>query len=195
MDVSVKEFYDIRIHGRAGQGAKTAAQLIAESAIDIGMYAQSFPEFGAERTGAPMKAYSRISKDKIQVHYQINNPDIVIVIDESLFNAENVLEGIKSDGVIVVNTTSMPDEVRKKYNILPNIKVYTLNATGIALELFGKNFANIPLLGAVVKLTGVIDPEKVKDVIRKKFIKKLGEEGVSKNIQAFERGMNEIIGG
>jgi len=195
MSVLVREFYDIRIHGRAGQGAKTAAQLIAESAIDIGMYAQSFPEFGAERTGAPMKAYSRISKDKIDVHYQINEPDIVVVMDETLFNAENVLEGIKDDGVIVVNTTEKPEEIMKKYNIPSNIKVYTLDATGIAISLFGRNFANVPLLGAVVKLTGIIDPEKVKGIIRKKFMKKLGEEGVNKNITAFERGMNELIGG
>ncbi|MGB9622184.1 MAG: 2-oxoacid:acceptor oxidoreductase family protein [Brevinematia bacterium] len=195
MEVSVKEFYDIRIHGRAGQGAKTAAQLIAESAIDVGMYAQSFPEFGAERTGAPMKAYSRISKDKIDVHYQIDNPDIVVVMDESLFNAESVLEGIKDDGIVVVNTPLKPEEVRKRYNIPSNIKVYTLDATGIAIDLFGKNFANMPLLGVIVKLTGFINPEKVKEVIRKKFMKKLGEEGVNKNILAFERGINEIIGG
>lgn len=195
MSVVVKEFYDIRIHGRAGQGAKTAAQLIAESAIDVGMYAQSFPEFGAERTGAPVKAYSRISKNKIDVHYQIHEPDIVVVMDETLFNAENVVEGIKGDGIVVVNTTDKPEEVRKKYNIPSNIKVYTLDATGIAVELFGRNFANVPLLGAVVKLTGIIDPDKVKDIIRKKFIKKLGEEGVNKNITAFERGMNELIGG
>lgn len=195
MEVSVKEFYDIRIHGRAGQGAKTAAQLIAESAIDIGMYAQSFPEFGAERTGAPMKAYSRISKNKIDVHYQITQPDVVVVMDETLFNAEDVLEGIKGDGVVIVNTSEKPEDIRRKYGIPSNIKLYTLDATGIAIELFGKNFANIPLLGAVVKLTGVIDPNKVKEVIRNKFLKKLGEDGVSKNITAFERGMDEIIGG
>ncbi len=193
--VGVKEFYDIRIHGRAGQGAKTAAQLLAESAIDIGMYAQSFPEFGAERTGAPMKAYSRISKDKISVHYQITKPDIVVVMDESLFNAENVLEGIKENSCIIVNTSYDPGTVRKKYNIPDSVKVYTLNATKIAIDLFGRNFVNIPLLGAIVKLVGIVDPEKVKDSIRKKFIKKLGEEGVNKNILAFEKGMNEIIGG
>ncbi|MCX8028446.1 MAG: 2-oxoacid:acceptor oxidoreductase family protein [Brevinematales bacterium] len=195
MSVLVKEFYDIRIHGRAGQGAKTAAQLVAESAIDIGMYAQSFPEFGAERTGAPVKAYARISKNKIEIHYQITNPDVIVVMDETLFNAENVVDGIKEDGVIIVNTNENPEKVREKYRIPSNIKLYTLNATGIAIELFGRDFSNIPLLGAVVKLTGVIDPEKVKAVIRSKFIKKLGEEGVSKNITAFERGMNEIIGG
>jgi pyruvate ferredoxin oxidoreductase gamma subunit len=193
--VGVKEFYDIRIHGRAGQGAKTAAQLLAEAAIDIGMYAQSFPEFGAERTGAPMKAYSRISRDKISVHYQITKPDVVVVMDESLFHAENVLEGIKEDSCIIVNTSDSPDTVRKKYNIPSNVKVYTVNATKIALDLFGKNFANIPLLGAMVKIVGIIDPEKVKESIKKKFIKKLGEEGVNKNLLAFDKGMNEIIGG
>ncbi|MEN2998766.1 MAG: 2-oxoacid:acceptor oxidoreductase family protein [Brevinematia bacterium] len=192
---TVKEFYDIRIHGRAGQGAKTAAQLIAESAIDVGMYAQSFPEFGAERTGAPVKAYSRISKDRIDVHYQITRPDVVVVMDDTLFNAENVVEGIKEDGILIVNTNEKPEDVRSRYNIPANVKLYTLDATGIALSLFGRNFANVPLLGAIVKLTGVIDPGKVKEVIRNKFIKKLGEEGVSKNISAFERGMNEIIGG
>lgn len=195
MDISVKEFYDIRIHGRAGQGAKTAAQLIAEAAIDIGMYAQSFPEFGAERTGAPMKAYTRVSKSKIDIHYQITKPDVVVVMDETLFNADNVLEGIRKDSVIVVNTNERPDTIRERYNIPNEVKIYTLDATGIALSLFGRDFANIPLLGAVVKLTGVIDPDKVKSVIRSKFIKKLGEDGVSKNITAFERGMNEIIGG
>ncbi len=195
MEVGVKEFYDIRIHGRAGQGAKTAAQLIAEAAIDIGMYAQSFPEFGAERTGAPMKAYSRISKDRIEVHYQVNRPDVVIVMDESLFVAENVLEGISEDSIVIVNTSKTPDEIRKKYGIPSNVRVYTVDATKIAIDLFGKNFANIPLLGSFVKLVGIIDPNKVKDVIRSKFGKKLGEEEVIKNITAFERGMNEIIGG
>lgn len=195
MGVAVKEFCDVRIHGRAGQGAKTAAQLVAESAIDVGMYAQSFPEFGAERTGAPVKAYSRISRNRIDVHYQITQPDVVVVMDETLFNAENVIEGLKEGGIVVVNTSDSPEKVRDRYKIPQNFRLFTLNATGIAVELFGRDFANIPLLGAVVKLTGIIDPEKVKEVIRNKFIKKLGEDGVRKNIIAFERGMSEIKGG
>ncbi len=190
--VATKEFYEIRIHGRAGQGAKTASQLLAEAAIEMGMYAQSFPEFGAERTGAPMKAYCRLSRDNIEIHYQVTEPDIVIVMDEGLFDAENVLEGIKSDSILVVNTTKSIEELRKRRNIPGNVKVYTINATGIALELFGKNFANIPLVGSIVKLLGIFDAEDFYEIIKKKFIKKLGEEGVRKNIEAFERGMKEL---
>ncbi|MEM2118446.1 MAG: 2-oxoacid:acceptor oxidoreductase family protein, partial [Candidatus Bathyarchaeia archaeon] len=119
---------EIRIHGRGGQGSVTAAELLAHAAFIEGKWVQAFPYFGAERRGAPVKAFARISDESILIHSQVYNPDYVIVLDPAIYKTVDVTEGLKKDGVIILNTTKHPDETGIK-----NYKVATVDATGIAL--------------------------------------------------------------
>ena len=133
----------IRWHGRGGQGAKTAAGMVAEVAVLAGKNAQGAPEYGAEREGAPIRAYTRISDRPIKVHDAIYYPDVVIVLDETLLEAESVDEGLADDGVLLVNTSRSPAEIRRALG-LTGRKIYTINATGIALEEIGSEYGLTP---------------------------------------------------
>ena len=128
---------EIRWHGRGGQGAKTAALLLADVAFKTGMHVQGFPEYGPERMGAPITAYNRISDDEIRVHSNIYDPDYVVVVDETLLESIDVTAGLSEEGAIVINTQ------RSKEEILPHLKgyngrVYTLDARKISEEALGK---------------------------------------------------------
>ena len=110
----MKEIFEIRIHGRGGQGAKTASQFIAEAALGEGKNIQSFPEYGPERAGAPMKAYARISDKPITTYAPVINPDFVMVIDSTLVGPSNVTEGLTSEGTLVVNTPKSAEDIKKE---------------------------------------------------------------------------------
>ena len=102
---------EIRWHGRGGQGAKTAALLLADVAFKTGAYVQGFPEYGPERMGAPITAYNRISRNEIRVHSNIYTPDLVVVVDESLLESVDVTAGLKKEGAIIVNTPKSAEEI------------------------------------------------------------------------------------
>lgn len=180
---------EIRIHGRAGQGAKSAAQFIAEAAMDKGKYVQAFPEYGAERMGAPMKAYVRISDNKIRDYSPVLNPDVVMVIDPYFVEQIDVAEGLKEKGILIVNTNKGPSEVKHLTNFRG--KIFTLDATKIALETIKANKPNTPLLGALIKATSIVKLEDINGKIKDYFLKKLGEEKTNANIAAVMRGFNE----
>lgn len=166
---------EIRWHGRGGQGAKTAALLLADVAFKTGAYVQGFPEYGPERMGAPITAYNRISKNPIRVHSNIYTPDLVIVVDETLLHSVDVTAGLKEDGAVVVNTAQSADEVRL---LLHGFKgaVYTVDARAISTEALGKNFPNSPMLAAAVAVSEVMTREtfmkEMKDSYSHKFAKK-----------------------
>ncbi|WP_455720889.1 2-oxoacid:acceptor oxidoreductase family protein [Agathobacter sp.] len=150
---------EIRWHGRGGQGAKTAALLLADVAFKTGAYVQGFPEYGPERMGAPITAYNRISTDEIRVHSNIYTPDLVVVVDETLLESVDVTAGLKEDGAIIVNTAKSKEE------IIPHLKgykgaVYTVDARAISQEALGKYFPNSPMLAAAVAVSGVMDQDK-----------------------------------
>jgi len=180
----MKDIFEIRIHGRGGQGAKTASQFIAEAALGEGKNIQSFPEYGPERAGAPMKAYARISDKPITTYAPVVNPDFVMVIDATLVGPSNVTEGLNSEGTLIVNTPKSAEEIKKETGFKG--KVYTIDATKIALDTVGKNLPNTPMLGAFVKLTNVIPIDAVKNSIKNKFLKKLGEEKTNATIKGVE---------
>jgi len=180
----MKYIYEVRIHGRGGQGAKTASQFIAEAAMGEGKHIQSFPEYGPERAGAPMKAYTRISDKPITVYAPVVNPDLVMVIDPTLLKSANVTEGLTSDGVLLVNTPKSSDEIKKELKF--DGKVYTVDATKISIDTVGKNLPNTPMLGAFVKISGKIPIDAVRDSINHKFLKKLGEEKTNATIKGVE---------
>lgn len=183
--------FEIRWHGRAGQGAKSASQMLAEAALDMGKYVQAFPEYGAERTGAPMKAFNRISDEPILLHSSVETPHLVVVIDDTLLGNPDILAGTTEDTILIVNTVKPIEWVRQKSGFKG--KVCVVKATDIALEELGRGTPNTVMLGAIAKVTGVIELRYVEDKIRDMFLKKFGEQIVQKNIKALHRGYEEVI--
>ena len=147
---------EIRWHGRGGQGAKTAALLLADVCFKTGAYVQGFPEYGPERMGAPITAFNRISDKEIRVHSNIYTPDLVIVVDETLLHSVDVTSGLKSDGAIIVNTDKTPDEIKPLLNGFAG-RVYTVDARKISVDALGKYFPNSPMLAAAVAVSNVME--------------------------------------
>lgn len=185
---------EIRWHSRAGQGAKTAALTLAEAAIESGKYAQAFPEYGPERMGAPMQAFNRISEDEITVHSNVLNPTIVVILDPSLIGATNVYVtgGVPEDGVYIVNTQLPAAEMKKKLGVGKAAKVYTVDATAISIDTIGKPMPNTPMIGALIKITKMLDWDLVIHETRAKLGKKFGKDIVDKNVMAMERAYKEV---
>jgi len=191
----MEEMFEIRWHGRGGQGAKTAALLFGDAAVSTGKYIQAFPEYGPERMGAPVASFNRISSKPIRVHSGITNPDVVIVLDVSLIEQVNVLEGLEPEkGILIVNTSETPEEIKKKLNF--NGKVYTVDATKISIETIGRDIPNTPMMGALVKVTGLIDINELLQDTRKKLEVKFRHkpEVIEGNLKAIERAYNEVKG-
>lgn len=187
----MKNLIEICLFGRGGQGAKTASELLVETALGKGKYIQSFPEYGPERAGAPMRAFARISDQPIHVHSGITNPGIVAVIDPTLLETINVTEGLPEDGILLVNTNLTPSEIRKKLNFNKG-RVCTVDATKIALETIGLPLPNTSILGALVKVTNLIKLEDLEEKIKEKFLKKIGEKKTQGNIDSVRRAYNEV---
>ena len=187
----MKDILEIRWHGRGGQGAKTAAQFLAEAALEQGKYIQSFPEYGPERAGAPIRAYNRISDKKIDIHSPVQNPKVVAVIDPTLIEAIDVTEGLDDNGVLIVNTSESVDAIRKKTNFKKG-KVAVCDATQISIDTLGIPMPNTPILGALLKATGMVPVEAVEEEIKKKFLKKIGEEKTNANLKAVRRAYEEV---
>lgn len=184
---------EIRWHGRGGQGAKTASLLLADAAFNTGKYIQGFPEYGPERMGAPITAYNRISDERLTIHSNIYEPDYVVVVDDTLLTAVDVTAGLKATGAIIINTTKSPEEVKSYLKGYAG-KVCTIDARTISIDTLGKYFPNTPMLGAVVKVSEVIEEKEfLHDMVesfKHKFAKK--PEVVEGNIKALERSMQEV---
>lgn len=179
---------EIRWHGRGGQGAKTAALLLADAAFKTGQYVQGFPEYGPERMGAPITAYNRIGREPIRVHSNIYTPDLVMVVDETLLYSVDVTAGLKEKGAVIINTPKTRDEILPLLNGYQG-NVFTIDARKISEETLGKNFPNSPMLAAAVAVSGVMDREEflkeMQGLFEHKFAKK--PEMVKGNMQALYR--------
>lgn len=186
---------EIRWHGRGGQGAKTAALLLADAAFNTGKYIQGFPEYGPERMGAPITAYNRISDEKITIHSNIYEPDYVVVVDQTLIGTIDVVSGLKEKGAVIINSDKSPEELRKHIKGFKG-KICTINARKISEEAIGKNFPNTPMLGAVVKVSGIMDEKKflgyMKESLAHKFATK--PQVIEGNMKALERSLKEVEG-
>ena len=189
----MKKMTEVRWHGRAGQGAKTAALLLAEAALSEGKYIQGFPEYGPEREGAPIKAFTRISDAPIFIHSGVKNPDAVVVLDLTLLDSVDVTEGLPEEGVIIINTNAGPEDIRKKLNLTKG-KVYTIDATSISLKILGRNLPNMPMVGALVKVLPVLSLEVLLKGAEKKFGKKFSSKIVEGNIAAIREAYEEVKG-
>jgi 2-oxoacid:acceptor oxidoreductase gamma subunit (pyruvate/2-ketoisovalerate family) len=160
---------EIRLHGRGGQGVVSAARLIAEAAILEGKYVQAFPEFGAERSGAPIAAYTRVSDEPIEMHSFIYNPDAVVVVDKSMASMKSTTSGLANDGTFICNFDGAPSELRAKLELDGNVKVCAVDATGVALKSLGKDIPNTPMLGALLKTTQIVRIDSMEKVLAARF--------------------------
>lgn len=185
-----KQALGIRWHGRGGQGVVTAAKAVAETVIEEGRYALASPEFGPERSGAPIRAFTVVENTEIEIYIQPTNPDVVVVLDPTLLDTESILEGTLPDAIIIINSPSPPEEIAKKIRAGKKT-VWTLDASGIAHAEFGKNFPNTPVLGAFVRATGVTALPRIIQHITKGLGKKCSPEIVEGNKKAITRGFAE----
>ncbi len=180
---------EIRWHGRGGQGAITVSKILAMGALHCGRFAQAFPEYGPERGGAPVKAFNRLDDDQIVVHSGVYEPDIAVVIDETLLDAEDVTGGLKPNGKLILNTTKPPSEIRDLTQFQGEI--ITLDAETIA-EATGCGFANVPTLGAVAGQIEILTGEAMEGALRQFLGAKLGDEVIDKNLDALRQGAERI---
>lgn len=165
----LKKILEVRWHGRGGQGAWTASELLARAAIAEGKYIQSFPEFGPERMGAPVTAFTRISTEPIKIHCAVYSPDVVAVLDPTLLKTVNVAYGLdEKTGNILVNTKENPVEVRKQLKSTAG-KVWTVEASEISLKILGMPITNTAMLGAVARVTGIVSLETIEKMINGRF--------------------------
>ena len=191
--MSKKDIVEIRWHGRGGQGAKTAALLFADAALSEGKCIQAFPEYGPERMGAPVQSFNRLSDDPITLHCAISNPRYVVVLDPTLMASVDVLAGVPDDGKIIINTSKSPEEIRSDLKN-KKVKVFTVDASKIAVDSIGRDIPNTPMLGAMAKATGLLDFTRLmKDLelkLKKKFASK--QEVIAGNLKAVKRAYEEV---
>lgn len=186
---------EIRWHGRGGQGAKTAAQLLAEAAAAAGKFIQGFPEYGPERMGAPVQAFTRISDRPIELHCHVTEPSIVVVLDPTLLRHGDVTAGMPSDGIILINTDRSPGEIKRAMSVKGQ-RVYTVNASRIAEETIGRPIPNTPLLGALVRVTDIMPLGQLLADTEKKLGRKFADRPqiVKGNLEAVRRAHEEVQG-
>ena len=188
----MKETIEIRWHGRAGQGVVTAAVTMADVlSSEENMYVQAFPEFGAEKRGAPILAFNRISKKPVRSHSQVYYPDIVVVTDPSLLGIVDISSGAKDDTFFLMNTTYDTSLIRERIS-LGEKKIYSLDAYTIATDELGKAIPNVPMVAALMKITGLMDLEKFKEKTRISLGRKLRPEVVEMNMQTIDRAFKEV---
>lgn len=187
----MKQLLEIRWHGRGGQGVVTAGKVLAETALEANLYFQAFPDYGPERSGAPIRAFTRLSSAPITVHHQIEEPDVVIVLDPTILGTVNVTEGLKEDGILIINTSQSPEEVRAQLNLRQG-RVFTVDASHIAIEELGREITNTPMLGAFARATGIFAVEDIITQTRRKFEHKLSPAMVEANVRTIERAAREV---
>jgi pyruvate ferredoxin oxidoreductase gamma subunit len=192
----VANMLEVRWHGRGGQGAKTAALLLAEAAAAAGKRIQAFPEYGPERMGAPVTSYNRISNEEITLHCGVTNPNFVAVLDPTLIDTNDVTEGIPEGGIIVVNTPLSPEEMAERLGLDGDskIKVFTVDADTISKETIGRVIPNTPMLGALVRATGVLELDELLEDTKGKLEQKFRNrpEIIQGNLEAIRRAYQEV---
>jgi len=181
---------EIRWHGRGGQGVVTANELLAGAAIREGKFIKAFPEFGPERMGAPIRAFTRISEEPIKVHSQVYNPDFVVVLDSTLIGHMDLTGGLKEGGVVIANYSEGKQELSKVLG--DGGDIHAVNATKIALEEIGRPMANTAMLGALVKVAGLVSLDSILAELQAKFSVKFPDKVIQKNINSVKRAYEEV---
>lgn len=185
---------EIRWHGRAGQGVVTAGELLGESCLHANLYFQAFPEYGAERMGAPIKAYTRISDEPIEIHSPILEPDMVIVVNPNLIGVVDILEGLKPDGTLIINTPQSPAEIRDRLGFHTG-EVWCVDATRIAMEELKRDIPSTLILGVVAKASDLVSLDAIVETTQETLSGKLRPEVVEANVRAIKRAYEECVKG
>jgi 2-oxoacid:acceptor oxidoreductase gamma subunit (pyruvate/2-ketoisovalerate family) len=185
--LTLKEF---RWHGRGGQGAWTASELLARAAIQEGKYIQSFPEFGPERMGAPVKAYTRISDEPIRLHCAVYNPQVAVVMDPTLLATVPVTNGLGKTGILIVNTPKEPKTIKEKLKMTEG-NVWTVSATDIAMRILGRAITNTAMLGVVARATEIVKMESIEKAVKERFPEPLAEKNVGIIKEAYKEAKSE----
>ncbi|MBW2092081.1 MAG: 2-oxoacid:acceptor oxidoreductase family protein [Deltaproteobacteria bacterium] len=175
---------EVRFHGRGGQGAVTSAELAALAAIEEGKFAQAFPSFGPERRGAPVTAFLRVDDKPIRLREKVYEPNIVVVLDPTVMSITQVDEGLKDDGILIINTNRDAADLRAQFGFSQNLAL--VDASRIALETLGLPITNTVMLGALVKASGLVDPKAINGPLARRF-----GSIAPKNQKAYERAFTE----
>jgi 2-oxoacid:acceptor oxidoreductase gamma subunit (pyruvate/2-ketoisovalerate family) len=187
----LKKMLEFRWHGRGGQGAWTASELLARTALAEGKYIQSFPEFGPERMGAPVTAFTRISTEPIRIHCSVYDPDVVVVLDATLLKTVPVTAGIsQDDDVIIINSADDPAKVREDLKVEKG-KVWTVPATEIALKILGAPITNTAMLGAVARATSIVTLEGIEKTVKVRFKADLAEKNFAVIKEAYKEAKTQ----
>ena len=186
------EILEVRWHGRGGQGTVTAAKVFADACLSGGRYVQAFPEYGPERSGAPLRAYNRVSSKELRMHCPVLKPNIVAVVDATLLDSINVLDGAPDNAIVVVNSVKDPREVREKLKAKPTQKVFTVDATKIAMDCIGRPLPNSPMVGVLAKVSGLVSLDQILEDVKKSFGKKFSQKIIDGNLEAVRRGYGEV---
>jgi len=177
---------EIRFHGRGGQGAVTAATLLAVAAFNDGKLTQAFPKFGVERRGAPVQAFTRISDSFIRRKSAIYKPDILVVLDSTLFDVVDVTGGLRDGGMVIINTEKSPESFG-----IENAKVYTVDATSLAFEILKRDIVNTAMLGAFSAFTGEVKTESISEAINEHFSGGIAEKNVELVEKTYQQAMEK----
>lgn len=192
----MEQLMEIRWHGRAGQGVVTAGELLAETAMKEGKYFQAFPDYGPERMGAPVKSYTRISKQPIEMHNQILEPDVVVVVNPNLIGVVDLTEGLYDHGTVVINTPLSPAEIRQELGLVDRpVKVWTVDATRIGQETLRRDIPSTIMLGAIARSTGLVKLESLTHIVEEKLGEKLQRHIVEANLEGLKRAYAEVVEG
>jgi pyruvate ferredoxin oxidoreductase gamma subunit len=162
--------------------------------MEEGKYFQAFPDYGPERMGAPIRSFTRISDSPIDIHCQITSPDVVVIVDPSVIGVVDVTEGLKPDGTVIVNTTASPAAIRERLGRKTG-KVFTVDANGISMDTLGRLMPNTPMLGALVKATGLVTLKGIKDYTQERLAAKFRAQVVEANLQSIQRANDEVVEG
>lgn len=189
------ENVEIRWHGRGGQGTVTAAKVFADACLSGGRHVQAFPEYGPERAGAPLRAFNRISDKELRLHCPVLNPNIVVVVDATLLDSIDIAAGVSDDGAFIINSSRDPRELREKLHAKASQRVFTIDATKIAVDTIGRPMPNATLVGALTRVSGLITIEAAMLDVEKSFGKKFSRKIIEGNIDATKRGYEEVLEG
>ncbi|MFA6295957.1 MAG: 2-oxoacid:acceptor oxidoreductase family protein [Patescibacteria group bacterium] len=192
----MQNIFEIRIHARAQQGANTVAHFFAESVINYGKYAQAFPYFGPERSGSPLMSFVRISDEPIRIYSQVYNPNISVVIDQTLLNTENVAKDFTEKQMVLVNSPKSSEQINQI--LKSKAKIYSVDANKISEEIFGKTIPNTVLLGALIKVLEIdnqkfITLDHVVKTINQEFPARYGQLLTDQNVKAVKTGYDSVI--
>lgn len=190
-----KDTLEVIFFARGGQGAKSTAEILAQAAVKEGRFVQAFPSFGPERSGAPTKTYLRLSNNEIRTHEPVLDPDLVVVLDDTLLDSEEVTFNLDKNEFLIINSELSEHEVRAKLAAKGGRfegKIYPIDASGISMKIIGQARPNTVILGKFVKVSEAVTLKGVTDEFREIFEKKIGKENCEKNIQAIENAYDVI---